>query len=432
MHTCAPGWLTCAYAQGDVLTSFKTSCLKKGLGVGYYYSLGSLKSGLGLTTEQLMDIELQQMTELWTTYGNDGNLTEIWFDGGFAGVLEPKIKSMLAKMQPHAAAFNGCVVKGGDQSKDTCITANSLRWIGTEAGVAPDPNWSSGFNKGGDPASDMFCPSESDTTLQNGDAWFYNNRPGDIRTLEELQAVYHGTVGRNSFLMMDFAPNQDGLIAPDQVARYKQFGDWQKSCYAAAGTQHGQLGIVEHELGSATNPSGREELTLQLAVPSTIDRVVVREDQTQGQMIRGWNISVQLGSSADWTTVASGSSMGNKWITLLPGNLSGVTALKAMVTASAAPKGALAKIRSLSAHLCSRAGTQGKACTLRQNWAADGISPTVLHGKNVAECCAACTASKSCALFVVTIANAATCTLYDATGVGGKAIPGAVTGSPPR
>ena len=38
---------------------------------------------------------------------------------------------------------------------------------GTEAGVAPDPNWSTGYNKGGNPESDMFNPGESDTTLQN-------------------------------------------------------------------------------------------------------------------------------------------------------------------------------------------------------------------------------------------------------------------------
>jgi hypothetical protein len=58
---------------------------------------------------------------------------------------------MLAKLQPTAMAFNGCVVKGGPQNKSTCITPNALRWIGTEAGVAPDPTWSTGFEKGGDP-----------------------------------------------------------------------------------------------------------------------------------------------------------------------------------------------------------------------------------------------------------------------------------------
>ena len=130
-------------------------------------------------------IEMQQMTELWTgKYGNNGNLTEIWFDGGIEGKSRPAITAMLKKMQPKAAAFNGCVVEGGAaQNKSTCITPNALRWIGTEAGmghvslislpgfslilshslscfshslagVAPDPNWSTGFNKGGDPASD--------------------------------------------------------------------------------------------------------------------------------------------------------------------------------------------------------------------------------------------------------------------------------------
>ena len=60
----------------------------------------------------------------------------------------------------------GCVVRGGSESKGSCITPNALRWIGTESGVAPDPTWSTGFTKGGDPTSDMWCPSESDTTLQ--------------------------------------------------------------------------------------------------------------------------------------------------------------------------------------------------------------------------------------------------------------------------
>ena len=95
----------------------------------------------------------------------------------------------------------------------------------------------------------MFCPGEADTTLQNGDQWFYNGKIG-IRTLGELtKIVYHGTVGHNSFLMMDFAPNPEGLIAPDQVERYKEFGDWQRGCYSGAG----QVGALSYETGSTTN-----------------------------------------------------------------------------------------------------------------------------------------------------------------------------------
>ena len=140
-------------------------------------------------------------------------------DGGIEHKSQQAVTGMVKALQPRAVAFNGCVIKGdGAQSKDTCVTPNAVRWIGSEAGAAPSPNWSSGFLTGGDPASDTFCPSESDTTLQNGDNWFYDSVSG-IRTLSELQDVYHDTVGHNSFLMMDFAPTPEGLIAPEQAAR---------------------------------------------------------------------------------------------------------------------------------------------------------------------------------------------------------------------
>ena len=249
-----------------------------------------------------------------------------WFDGGIEGDARPKIIAMLKKMQPNAVAFNGCVVKGGAaQNKSTCITPNALRWIGTEAGVAPDPNWSTGYQKGGDPNSDMFNPGESDTTLQNGDQWFYDAK-GGIRSLAELQDVYHGTVGHNSFLMMDYAPTPEGLIAPDQVARYKEFGDWMRGCYYGGGV----AGKTEHPLGSAE--AGTTQL-VQFDTPQTIDRVVIREDQTDGQAIRGWEIRGET-SPNQWAVLANGSSVGNKWITLLNKNVT-ITALKSAVTASA-------------------------------------------------------------------------------------------------
>eukprot|EP01052_Picozoa_sp_SAG31_P002940 SAG31_NODE_107_length_24865_cov_17.973593_9_plen_344_part_00 len=338
-------------------------------------------------------------------------------------------------MQPNAMAFNGCVVKGGPQNKSTCITPNALRWIGTEAGVAPDPTWSTGFNKGGDPNSDMFCPGESDTTLQNGDQWFYNAKIG-IRTLAELQDVYHGTVGHNSFLMMDFAPTPDGLIAPDQVARYKEFGDWQRDCYDGAG----QRGIVEYEVGSSkldtvsATGGARRALELRWAAPQTIDRVVLREDQTAGQAIRGWSVQAQLasddalGKDAEWVVLVNGTAVGNKWISLLPINYS-VSALRAEVTAS--HPGSTPKLRSVSGHLCPRAGKSAQQCKVQENFAANGVGPTVLHGKTVGECCAACAAKKGCAVAVFMETNVPTCTLYTASSVGGKTIQGAVTLSPP-
>ena len=77
--------------------------------------------------------------------------------------LKGPITSLLAELQPQSIAFNGYG-----------LTPNPARWIGTEAGAAPDPNWSTGTDDGGgDPNSPVFCPGECDTTLQNQDRWFW-------------------------------------------------------------------------------------------------------------------------------------------------------------------------------------------------------------------------------------------------------------------
>jgi hypothetical protein len=354
---------------------------------------------------------------------------------------------MLKTLQPSSVAFNGCVVQGGGaQSKNSCISPNAVRWVGTEAGAAPTPNWGSGFTGGGNPASDTFCPSESDTTLQNGDQWFYDPTSG-IRTLAELQDVYHDTVGHNSFLMMDFAPTPEGLIAPDQVARCelhpttphaqcssprlilplnaradKEFGDWMRGCYFGSGV----AGKVEHIPGES---SATQLLTFE--GPRDVERLVIREDMSDGQAIRGWEIQGEMSNNGTWRVLATGTSVGNKWITLLPSNVS-VTAIKSTVTASANPASP-GTIRSTSGHFCTRA-PKGAACTLRQNFQGDGVGKSSKYewSRSVSECCAACTAVKSCAIFVFRPGRVNTCTLWEATGGNGKAVNGVVTGSPNR
>ena len=90
------------------------------------------------------------------------------FDGGYNGDQLSALQKLLVAHQPHAAIFNGC------QDDGQCVSNTSVRWIGTESGQAPDPNWSTGVsNDGGDPDSPIFCPAECDTTLQDNDRWFY-------------------------------------------------------------------------------------------------------------------------------------------------------------------------------------------------------------------------------------------------------------------
>jgi alpha-L-fucosidase len=153
--------VTNAPIKTDVAGSFAASCRKKSIKPGFYYSLGKnsyTKSSLKLPPDQFNQVVLAQVEELWSWYGQLG---EIWFDGGYAPDIKTNLSELINKLQPNAAVFNGFGV------------ANSpLRWIGTEAGTAPYPNWSTNDGRtpgGGDPAGADFVPGEVDTTLQEND-----------------------------------------------------------------------------------------------------------------------------------------------------------------------------------------------------------------------------------------------------------------------
>ena len=61
-------------------------------------------------------------------------------------------------------AFGGCgEVMTHNMAKSSCVTPNSIRGTGTEAGAVGNPNWSTFTWPDG---SVQFLPSEADTTLQ--------------------------------------------------------------------------------------------------------------------------------------------------------------------------------------------------------------------------------------------------------------------------
>jgi len=189
------------------------------------------------------------------------------------------------------------------------VSPNPIRWVGTEAGQAPDPNWSTGDGDGGgDPNSTNWNPAECDTTLQQNDRWFWAaNYP--LRPISELVDVFHETVGRNCMLMMDLAPNRDGLVDPRHMARYRQLGNFVRSCYGAP-------------LAGRSAAGSGYSFTVDYDLPTVVDRSVVQEDQSIGQVIRLYSVSAllaedsDLGKAGTWVKVATGQSVGSKWINL--------------------------------------------------------------------------------------------------------------------
>ncbi|KAK7731783.1 hypothetical protein SLS53_008604 [Cytospora paraplurivora] len=266
----------------DVVKLFSASAEKYGVGHGFYYSTvvnnflnvqNSLVNAtwspgeIRITNKTYDEIVIAQLTELWTNYGT---LTELWFDGGYSA-------SQMEK-----------------------------------SGLPNEEIWSTGVtNDGGDPTSKYFAPAECDTTLQTEDRWFWG-KGQPLRSLDEMIDVYHQTVGRNCLLELDLAPDRSGLIPARHAARYKELGDFIQSCYGSSLIQ--QVENISTESGVA----------LAFEYPTVIDRIVIMEDQTNGQVIRAYEIYAKIVDTEEmngtldvpWSLVSSGSSVGHKRIDL--------------------------------------------------------------------------------------------------------------------
>jgi hypothetical protein len=149
----------------DVVSSFVNSAKKGGVGFGFYYSVVSNQlcnvcngkvqpspatGQLPVTQAEYDALVLEHLTELW---GNYGPLEEVWFDGGYSATLKANLTQLLAKLQPHVIAFGG---QG--------LVPSPARWVGTEAGYAPYPCWSTdddpSSNGAGKPDGSSFIPGD--------------------------------------------------------------------------------------------------------------------------------------------------------------------------------------------------------------------------------------------------------------------------------
>ena len=309
--------------KGDIVKDFIASCKKYNVAPGIYYSLNenyylnvakgvvrnvSVVDGQVKVSQDLYNkIALAQMRELW---GNYGELSELWFDGGCIPGLEDEINKLSTTLQPHAVYFGGC------------STTNNLRWVGTESGEPTYPIWStttqakSGCGYGtGISNGTVFCPAETDTTLQLNDKWFYRQDDG-YRTVDTLKSVYVKSVGQNTNLLLNTAANSSGLIPKPASMIYKGFGEWIKSCFGTP---------VAKTSGTGQN------FTLHLDTPTEITKVSVSEDQTDGEMVLKFNINATAGDGTVHPLVTDGQSIGNKFIADLTEPMV-VTAVELIIT----------------------------------------------------------------------------------------------------
>ena len=151
---------------------------------------------------------------------------------------------------------------------------------------------------------------------------------------------YETSSGGNTGLIISIGPFANGSVPSDQAAAAAALGDYVRRCYGAG------KAVASGASSSASNRT----ITIAPAKPAEIDRVQIREDQSQGQLVRGFRLTAKLANGT--TTVLcprKATSIGNKFICSLDAPLV-VERLSLMLTGAAA--GTTPRITQFAAFRC--------------------------------------------------------------------------------
>lgn len=202
--------------KGDVVRELSDACKAGGIKFGIYCSPWD-RSVTNYDSDKPAYAKYyhQQLSEL---LGNYGPVYEMWFDGNKANVADwPNIIGLVRQLQPNA------VIKQGPRVEP--ITED-IRWVGNELACAKLDNWSVyPAPTRSEPVKHLMAPIwfpvECDTMMIGH--WFWDGTPPkDLATLLDF---YYTSVGRNSILLLNVAPDKRGLFSDESVKRLHEFHD---------------------------------------------------------------------------------------------------------------------------------------------------------------------------------------------------------------
>lgn len=242
--------------KGDVVREVSDACKEEGMAFGVYLSPWDRNHPDYGSGKAYDDYFVNQLTELLSDYGE---VFAVWFDGacgegpnGKKQVYDwERYYEVIRRLQP-----------------DACISVcgPDVRWCGNEAGQTRTSEWSvvpertadtekiaqssqqkdeTSFRRKKISAQDMdlgsrallqeeenliWYPAEVNTSIRPG--WFYHAaEDGLVRPLEELVHIYENAVGGNATFLLNIPPDRDGLIAPGDLCRLHELGEYLRGTY---------------------------------------------------------------------------------------------------------------------------------------------------------------------------------------------------------
>lgn len=327
--------------KGDVVREVSDACKKGGIQFGVYLSPWDRHDPRYGKGKEYDDYFVNQLTELATNYGD---IFCFWFDGACGEGQNGKKQiydweryyGVIRKLQPEAV-INIC---GPD-----------VRWCGNEAGHCRKSEWSvvpaalrdaertakksqqsddGKFSRKFDSQDEdlgswdvikeveelVWYPSEVDTSIRTG--WFYHpEEDTQVRTAEELLAIYLDAVGANASLLLNLPPDTHGKIAKPDCDSLKELGEKISEIFAheitskaeiTAASANGQPICLANDGSKDTfwkAAEGQEQntITLNFKEEEWISCVVLGEYLPEGQRIESGEILADGKTIAEFTVV---------------------------------------------------------------------------------------------------------------------------------
>ena len=296
-------------------------------------------------TNAYNDFYKAQLTELLD--GRYGEIFCVWMDGALGEEAEldedfaydiEGYEELIQQLQPN------CV---------TAIQGSDVRWVGNEAGIARESEWSvvsvsnaasDNFQTSEDGADELqkvsdedrdlgsrellekyqdlaWRPAEVDVSIRKG--WFYhwNQSP---KKLDHLLQIYYTSVGGNSSLLLNIPPDKDGLISKKDEKVLRAFGE------ALAESKANPVEIERIEVGDNNSMQTKPELSallnserdgytfedneylldFYLKESVSITRFDIREDVRFSQRVEEFEVWIKVGDK--WQIIGDSTVIGNR------------------------------------------------------------------------------------------------------------------------
>ncbi|HEX6884233.1 MAG TPA: alpha-L-fucosidase [Planctomycetota bacterium] len=321
--------------RGDVLAELSAACRAEGLLFGVYLSPWDRNAPDYGDSPRYDARYVAQLEEVLTRYGE---VFEVWWDGacgegpnGKRQVYDwERYRATVRRLQPEAVIFS-------DVGPD-------VRWVGNERGFAGETCWGMLSPEGHEPGERAppleelnqgredgthWIPGECDVSIRPG--WYYHaEQDEEVKSLEELLAIWHGSVGRGANLLLNLPVDRRGLVHEADAARLLELRAALDALYAedlaprarATATnvrgdarRFGAARVLDGDPATywATD-DGVTAAALELVFPRPVrcDRVRLEEPLALGQRVRSFEVEARV--EGVWRTVARATTIGARRI----------------------------------------------------------------------------------------------------------------------